>query len=332
MKVPVSLEKILKIIRRAYIGTRAKRGVRMLNLKARIINSIQRKKLRKYSPFDYEELSQNIQYYSNDYFYENEYYGNNVAIRNALGYDADTPIDALIEHGLHFGRFFDTRILEYYRPKKFVTFSNYRKEVLIENGILEKNIMVVGPYIKYIASAKWTPKNELNFGRTLVVFYAHSIEGVNSIFDANILINEIKRIRDEMDFRNIIICMYWRDLQEKRHLLFEKEEMKIVTAGHRNDISFLSRLKSIIELADMTMSNKIGTHVGYCISLGKPHFLFQQKVEYKGENVRKQHVFSNENENSFALEEQEVLQAFGKYSEKITSEQLEIIHKYWGPF
>ena len=54
-----------------------------------------------------------------------------------------------------------------------------------------------------------------------------------------------------------------------------------VTAGHIYDPFFLSRLKSIIDLATITTSNEIGTHIGYCIFMGKPHYFYNSSVEYK---------------------------------------------------
>ena len=60
----------------------------------------------------------------------------------------------------------------------------------------------------------------------------------------------------------------------------------VVTAGYIMDPLFLSRLKSIIQLSDLTMSNNVGTHLGYCIYLNKPHWIVRQKIGNTSHNQK----------------------------------------------
>lgn len=53
----------------------------------------------------------------------------------------------------------------------------------------------------------------------------------------------------------------------------------IVCPGNRFDPRFLSYQRDMIELSGMTMSNDLGTHIGYIVALNGPHYMFKQKVE-----------------------------------------------------
>ena len=80
----------------------------------------------------------------------------------------------------------------------------------------------------------------------------------------------------------------------------------------------------------MTMSNNLGTHLGYCISEGKPHYLFSQECTYTGVFVKREQRYSNAtlyNERLLQFKE-----AFGVFANEITQKQLDLVHFYWGDF
>lgn len=158
----------------------------------------------------------------------------------------------------------------------------------------------------------------------------HSLEGVVYDYDNYEFITEINRLSTSFD--SVLICMYWVDIQEGRHKIYEKEGFVIVTAGHRNDSNFLRRLRDIILISSMTMSNRPGTHIGYCIALGKSHYLFNQEYKLYGKNVKNEFFERNSSSylTSVANEKNEIIEAFSTYNENITSKQLEIAEKYWG--
>ncbi|RGZ30770.1 hypothetical protein DW991_22365, partial [Bacteroides thetaiotaomicron] len=171
-------------------------------------------------------------------------------------------------------------------------------------------------------------------GKTLLVFPSHSIDKMTTQFDNTDFTKEILRIKKNNDFKTVIISMYWKDICEKAELCRAYEDLgfKIVCSGHKNDINFLSRQKSIIELSDITMSNEVGTHIGYCIFLEKPHYLYSQEISYK-ESLAE--VIKAENINNDLMQSQLkdkfiVGKAFSSYSEEINEEQKKIVDYYWG--
>lgn len=86
----------------------------------------------------------------------------------------------------------------------------------------------------------------------------------------------------------------------------------------------MNRQRDLIELADMTISNSIGTHIGYCICLGTPHYLFAQKIDWAG-GIKEQDRIT-------LSTRVELYNAFGSRRPIITPQQIEIVKKYWGEF
>lgn len=282
---------------------------------------------KKLSFFDVEKLVKPFfVFYCCSYPY-NKFYGINRAVKNKLKKKI-LPLNTVIEHGVYFGDNVSSSELEYYKSPIVYTMGWHREKLLRSHGY---KAFAIGPYILNVPSFL-TDKQRMNIkgkmGKVLLVFPSHSIEGMCSEYDVSLFDRKIKEMSVKYD--TVLICMYWKDIIEKRHLVYEKSGYNIVTAGHRSDPAFLSRLRDLILLSDMTISNNMGTHIGYSICLNRPHFLFSQKVHYQGENVERELKDTNLNAYNFALKEFQL--AFGKCDTCITQEQLRLVHKYWGYF
>ena len=108
----------------------------------------------------------------------------------------------------------------------------------------------------------------------------------------------------------------------------------MVTAGSSNDPSFLSRLRSIIQLGDVGVTNAVGTHIGYCVSLGLPVYFLKMVIdrsEERGTLLRYMAGrYSDALRDQTMQAEGEIEACFREYREFITEEQYRIIEKYWG--
>lgn len=176
-------------------------------------------------------------------------------------------------------------------------------------------------------------------GRTLLVFPNHSSHYIETKFDERDLILEIEKVKNKFD--TVLVCMYWKDILLKKEQPYKDKKYKIVTAGHIFDYNFLPRLKSIIKLADVTMSNAIGTHMGYCVYLGKPHYLFLQKfncvengklivdADKLGEVDESLCIIKYDAEFQRNIEKQAIMH-FGEYKESLTNEAINFVKEYWG--
>ncbi|WJI23374.1 hypothetical protein MZ909_09095 [Thermosynechococcus sp. B0] len=268
---------------------------------------------------------------SNEKFSQNSFYGVSKVIKQYANIPVKQRLIATIEHGLYLSNDFfiddlcpDTRGI--------ITFSQYRKEILLK--YTSKKIVPIGPYIHYadLINSQTLLEIKQNLGNTLLFFLAHSSghkkEVVRAKFDHLSALNYLKRLKNE--FKSIVVCFFWLDCKPEIVSLYLKAGFYCTTVGHSLDWNFMNRLKSIIYLADVTASNAIGTHVGYCIYMGKPHWLFKQQIDYdipQSLYIRESKAVSDYYS---SIEYQQLARLFEKHSQTITDEQYQMCNFLWG--
>ena len=284
--------------------------------------------------FNYTKLIQNFPIFSlsnEPGIIGNKCYGNHLAVFNALkNINLNTTS---IEHGLYFGNYVIKSESDSNTIDTIVTFGEYRKNALLNSGIINKNIITIGPYIKY--SNHFKSINELDLiskklGKTLLVFPLHNSDEVEKDYNENDFINEINRLKEKHNFNSILISMYWLDIKNEKYHIYQKHGFTIVTAGNRSDPFFLSRLKDLIYLSDMTISNDLGTHVGYCICLDKPHYIYRQHIKINDKIKKVTDNFDNTFYSTYFKEIELFLNIFSIDELKINKEQKSIVKYYWG--
>ena len=139
------------------------------------------------------------------------------------------------------------------------------------------------------------------------------------------LCEEIRRIGQ--DFDTVLISLYYADIGKAK--LYEQYGFKVVTSGHENDANFVPRQRTLIELADYTMSNSVGTQIGYCVYLNKPHYVYKQKV-YQVKGFSSKMEEEQRTESVLQAEIQEIESVFSNDTDHITQEQRELVDKFWG--
>ena len=290
---------------------------------------------RKKLPFtDVENLAQNIKDTNLREALRGEIflarYGMNKVLKKYAGFPMSYKIHVLFEHGVICTDYVSGgfRVHEYLPS---MVASQYRVNILKQqNGY--KGAYAIGPYIHYADSL--LTKEEIKaekerLGRTLLVFPSHSLNTTTSMFNIEEFINKIKET--SKDFDSVRICMYYQDVFLKRHISYQKEGFEVVTAGNYNDYYFMPRLKSIIETSDITMANAIGSHLGYCIYLNKPHYLFKQNITHEHTNKFDENLV-NEGliKEKFSDNVTNMTKLFSEYHENITKEQYDFISYLWG--
>jgi hypothetical protein len=282
--------------------------------------------------FDYKALTADIPYAPHEVVIDNNLYGQAFSLKRYAGITHD--LQAYIEHGLFWGGMVHQDEYHWYTPK-IITFSEQRRRDIVAKGI-EKETVAIGPYIHYaklLFGDEELQKLRKELGKTLLVFPSKSILNIASKYDVDDFIQQVKHIGK--DFKTIMVSLYYLDAQNKALTdAYLAQGFKIVTAGHRYDNYFLDRQRTFIELADLTMSNEVGTHVGYCIHLNKPHYIYQQKLERVGANAKKLAreltLYESDEDNRRNAEKKEVADAFSTLQNAITKVQREVIDKYWG--
>jgi hypothetical protein len=266
----------------------------------------------------------------------NLWYGNYFAIKN-LSREISLFKDSM-EHGINFsnhaGIFAAGNYLEANRFRNIYTYSEYRKSIL-QPYVNGANIITVGPYILgadfFLDSIKRKDIKD-RYGKILLVFPNHSLKDMHSKYNRQSLIDEVIRIRH--NFNSVFFCLHYLDIANNMYQDLKNLGFTIVTAGTREDIRFLRRLKDLIFLSDMTMSNAIGTHIGYSICMGKPHYLLYQPMEYVFSNTASDklkdfQILEIAEKQTLSLEFAKI---FGVFSWNITREQINLCKKYWGEF
>lgn len=266
-------------------------------------------------------------YFRKEAFDRNNSYGIGRVLREYAG--ISKPIKACIEHGVYFGGNYLKDEAQNECFPGLITFGSARRSVL--RNVTDKLIFEVGPYIMYAKSAisdKERASLKAELGKIMLVFPQHSFlhVGAKSVFSIDRLIKKVNRIASEMEIDSVLYCLYYDDINMGRAKIYEDAGCIVVSAGHRESTSFLSRLRAYIDLADVTVSNSVGTHIGYSIALGTPHVFLDTETKLVYSDLTHNNILSDR----LAFETNEVMNAFSESGEKITKKQIEIVEKYWG--
>lgn len=285
----------------------------------------------KTSLFDVEQLATEMPYYPAERVIDNNLYGYAQQLKEYANIQHD--LKGYMEHGLFLGGIVHPD-QHHWHFEKIITMSEARVAIL-KKTLPNKKPIAVGPYIHYakpfLNKADFT-KLKTELGRTLLVFPFHSMKGVEAGFEEKQLINRIKEVAK--DFDSVLVSLYYLDAQKTERVeAYQKAGFKVVTAGHKFDPNFISRQRTHIELADITMSNGMGTQTGYCIYLKKPHYIFSQKVRQSANAAEsKRHVGRTNDQVREKVEADRAFfsELFSRYSESISSEQYEATADFWG--
>ncbi|MGB1218146.1 MAG: hypothetical protein ACPG4W_00060 [Flavobacteriales bacterium] len=290
-------------------------------MRKRFLKEVERRKT--LSIFDVDSLSQNLPSYSDEYYYVNSRFAIAQNLRQFSKWNK--PINAIIEHGIYYDDYIIDFEVYKNRFPAILTFGPIRYNFFKTLGNVNKSIHKIGPHIAYVDSLLSVDKLEelkSELGSVLLVFPLHSIESHSTKFDYTSWIKEISKVGKDYD--TVVVSIYYQDIVINNHLPYLKAGFKVVTAGHRSDLNFLPRVKSIISLSDMTMANDIGTSLGYCLHLKKPHYIYWQEMDFVvTENALKEHTDTKNIKPHYVT-------AFDQVRTTITPEQWEIYDQVWG--
>ncbi len=167
-------------------------------------------------------------------------------------------------------------------------------------------------------------KNRL--GKNLLAFPMHSSHFVDTNYDPSHFIGVLKEQKKSFD--TVRVCLYWKDVIRGCDRIFQENGFECVCCGHIFDVNFLRRQKALFEIADATISNGVGSHIGYSLFMNKPHWLVPDSFEYvdlKGTDGEE--LYSIISKKNYL----DVYNAFIDNSNYIiTNEQLNVVDKFWG--
>ena len=282
--------------------------------------------------FDYKRIAQPLPKHFEEILTDNNCFGMGRNLRIYSGIK-NHFITSFVEHGYFFGKYVPKQEKITF-AKQILTFGDIRKKTL-ENQVKNKKIIPIGPYIHYapfLYNEVKMAELKKRLGKTLLVFFSHAATGCRVSFDLDYIVSKIESIRNNFD--SVIISLFWSDISSEIVNTLEKKGYIIFSAGHRYDYYFLSRQKTIIYLADVTMSNNIGTHIAYCTYMGKPHWIVRQEVTYDSKDRGGKHnlnIVKQIKQDPLSLKEKEDLMiTFAEYQDCLTDKQKQVASKYFG--
>lgn len=258
---------------------------------------------------------------------QNDFYGHATVLKNFIGWQNDIPLPFAIEHGAFAGNF--VWDVDANSPVPAIMCIPTRRISVLQNKT-DKSVESIGPLIQYASSL--LTEEQINFekkrlGKNVLVFPAHSTHHVAATYDVQKLVDKIKSIANHFD--SVRVCLYWKDILQGVDSFYEQAGIECVTAGHIFDPMFLPRLKSLLTIADMTMSNCNGSYIGFSILMGKPHYLWNQPVELTAKaNDILQRDRSDCNGKDELTTQLDCI--FTDFNEVVSLEQWKFADAYWG--
>lgn len=270
----------------------------------------------------------------------NRLYGDEYLLRKYSG--SKEYLYGIIEHGLYFGNNSTKVGLKHeWELGCILTSGSYRKD-LITQVFPDYYCETIGPMIHYaeLDEEYYTYiKAQLRTGsQTLLFFPVHGSALYKPKYDKELALKEILKLAEENNCENILLCVYVTDISEFKEVISKiglENRFIVVSCGNRYSEKFLCRQKAIILASDISASNNLGTHLGYCIYLGKPHILLPQEFYYSGDRKALENEFSAQNrsnnyEDDFGQEKIMFQEIFNRGCRFITENQVQLCDYYWG--
>ena len=236
------------------------------------------------------------------------------------------PRDFSIQHGIVY------EIHEWEKKKQNIVNFVWSDKVadMFRKQIGAKRVYAIGApffYAKSLLSEVEIENEKLRLGRNLLAFPMHSTHYIKKVYNPYSFINLLKTQNEKFD--TVRVCLYWKDVQDGLAELYTKAGFECVCCGHMFDQYFLQRQKSLYEIADATISNAIGSHIGYSISMGKPHWLKLDEFELhdiEGDEGDEEMEIINKSDNYH-----DIVKAFQNNEfYRLTETHKKIVDEYWG--
>jgi glycosyltransferase involved in cell wall biosynthesis len=265
---------------------------------------------------------------TNELHKPNDYYGHATILKKYCGLPKHYQIKAAIEHGPTIQDYVWEPDINVSLPA--VIFCGNNRHLILKKRT-QKALFSIGPYLHYAGPALRQEELEglkTKLGKTLVAFPFHSTHWIHSEYNLEHYCATLKALGK--DFDTLCVCLYWKDVERGWATVFEGNGVLCTSAGHMYDALFLPRLKNILTLADVTTSNFIGTHVGYSILMGKPHWFTETpdlSVNYQTDNNK---IHYPSDKLHLLPEFKRLIEAFSTRETDITEHQRDIVDHYWG--
>ncbi len=275
------------------------------------------------------ELSSDREQVTDEIYAPNDFYGNASALKSYLNKPPSYAVKAAMEHSAELGQ--GNWMLNVQAPLPAVISMSPSRHAFIRPHT-NKSLYAVGPYVHYAPHA--LSEEELHYerkrlGRNLLAFPAHSTHYVtcdHSVDKFSMLLRELGK-----EFDSVRVCVYWKDVLDGTADEYARRGFECVTCGHMFDHMFLPRLKSLIAISSMTVSNALTTALGYSVFMGIPHYYHPSVVGYGCQDEETFKIMLGESHYREASSDiREIEEVFSEFSQEVTPRQYETADRYWG--
>ena len=277
--------------------------------------------------FDYYYNARYRVGYYNEKYDPNIMYGMGTVFRDYAKYNKQ--IYCTTEHGIpplrvdNFSEFRDNS------APILLVHSEERKELI--QPLTNKIILSYGPsfipYAKGIYTNFQIEHIKKNNGKTLVVFPIHNNDVSTYVYykeEQSAFVEYIKEIQEQHSYEEVVVCLYYIEIERGMQNLYEREGWKVVCAGNNKNCDFADVLKTIFQIADAAVVQGF-TGVAYATYLGIPCQFYKYNEELQNANGT-----ITEKTDWVQPTKNKLLELFPKISESISPEQYQYCNKTWG--
>jgi hypothetical protein len=218
----------------------------------------------------------------------------------------------------------------------------------VEAGRSVSKIYCMGTERKKYLQTVFADKEVINIGN-LMSHVKHSVaplgDDISSDYALLVLTHSTRSLQVEGNyhwvesvlsfFSEVVVLLYYLDWERAEY--FRNLGCKVVCNGHKYDSKFLNRQKHVLEAARVLITDNIGSHIGYAVSVKTPVLYVEGDFEFKAISLEGRNQLDKENTEGRQAIVQELKTAF--YSElssinqteefKITEGQLDLVRKWW---
>lgn len=218
-----------------------------------------------------------------DFVASNAFYGHAYHLKKYADINQDLPLNCVITHGMDIIARYACEIEVSHPVSTILTYSQHRKEILEDVSCMKA--ISIGPSIAYArdyCTNEEFERKKQEFGKTLLVFPIHGVEGANVQYNVDDFCMEIDDVGKKFD--TIMVCLHHNDIKAGLDKFYSRKGYMVVCAGVVTDKYFLSRQRMILQLSDAVIGNDFTTGLAYALYFDKPVYIFRQPVKFENKS------------------------------------------------
>ncbi len=219
-------------------------------------------------------------------------YGMSGIFRQVFRIPTYIPISyiCLLEHGVNFQfEHFYNRLIDSENELIFLDNSHRVKNFGLQTG---KRAYPIGPLFPQYRRLRGIEPDKGRVGT--LAFPAHSSSEFNFSSGYRKYAEALRQLPEL--YRPITVCLYYYDVLQGHHTIFEEAGFEVVTNGYIGDFDFVETFYDTMRRFRYATSNHTGSYAYYSLEMGIPFFLYGEGID---EEFRKISVLNGINMDNF---------------------------------